>query len=263
MLIEVPGNSSRLVRGDALHILFTKGLYGHLLGSILHYLCWYDEGAHQATKPADRLGIIFKEAQAVYTDKEVTCRLTNLVLSMFTDPKKPWANWANLSCKGGEGKHLAPCLLEVLKNILDFSKPEHSRMLKCLEHVCQVVAIWDSAGTFLTKAEFKKSWQLAQDAMKEYQWLNAWSEDCGRSSFHIVIKHHTFLHLAKDAWYLNPRVFWCFKAEDYVGHISTVTHSVSMGVKATKISQKLAIKYRILLHLLYTRPGFHLQTEVE
>ena len=263
LLTEVPGNSSRLLRGDALHILFTKGLYGHLLGSILHYLCWYDEGAHQATKPADRLGIIFKEVQAVYTDKEVTCRLTNLVLSMFTDPKKPWANWANLSCKGGEGKHLAPCLLEVLKNILDFSKPEHSHMLKCLEHVCQAVAIWDSAGTFLTKAEFKKSWQLAQDAMKEYQWLNAWSEDCGRSSFHIVIKHHTFLHLAKDAWYLNPRVFWCFKAEDCVGHISTVTHSVSMGVKATKISQKLAIKYRILLHLLYTRPGFHLQTEVE
>ena len=179
-----------------------------------------------------------KEVQAVYTDKEVTRRLTNLVLSMFTDPKKPWANWANLSCKGGEGKHLAPCLLEVLKNILDFSKPEHSHMLKCLEHVCQVVAIWDSAGTFLTKAEFKKSWQLAQDAMKEYQWLNAWSEACGRSSFHIVIKHHTFLHLAKDAWYFNPRVFWCFKAEDYVGHISTVTHSVSMGVKATKISQK-------------------------
>ena len=263
LLTEAPGNSSRLVRGDALHILFTKGLYGHLLGSILHYLCWYDEGAHQATKPADRLGIIFKEVQAVYTDKEVTCRLTNLVLSMFTDPKKPWANWANLSCKGGEGKHLAPCLLEVLKNILDFSKPEHSHMLKCLEHVCQVVAIWDSAGTFLTKAEFKKSWQLAQDAMKEYQWLNAWSEDCGRSSFHIVIKHHSLIHLAKDAWYLNPRVFWCFKAEDYVGHIRTVTHSVSMGVKATKISQKLAIKYRILLHLLYTRPGFHLQTEVE
>ena len=116
---------------------------------------------------------------------------------------------------------------------------------------------------FLAKAEFKKFWHLAQDAMKEYQWLNAWSANCGRSSFHIVIKHHAFLHLAKDAWYLNPRVFWCFKAEDYVGHISTVTHSVSMGVKATKISQKLAIKYRILLHLLCTRPGFHLQTSVE
>ena len=133
LLTEVPGNSSRLVRGDALHILFTKGLYGHLLGSILHYLCWYDEGAHQATKPADRLGIIFKEVQAVYTDKEVTCRLTNLMLSMFTDPKKPWANWANLSCKGGEGKHLAPCLLEVLKKHLGFQQARaqpHAQVLR-------------------------------------------------------------------------------------------------------------------------------------
>ena len=203
-LTEVPGNSSRLVRGDALHILFTKGLYGHLLGSILHYLCWYDEGAHQATKPADRLGIIFKEVQAVYTDKEVTCRLTNLVLSMFTDPKKPWANWANLSCKGGEGKHLAPCLLEVLKKHLGFQQARAQPHAQVLRACMPGGGNLGLCRKFLAKAEFKKFWQLAQDAMKEYQWLNAWSANCGRSSFHIVIKHHTFLHLAKDAWYLNP-----------------------------------------------------------
>ena len=203
-LTEVPSNSSRLVRGDALHILFTKGLYGHLLGSILHYLCWYDEGAHQATKPADRLGIIFKEIQAVYTDKEVTCRLTNLVLSMFTHPKKPWANWANLSCKGGEGKHLAPCLLEVLKKHLGFQQARAQPHAQVLRACMPGGGNLGLCRKFLAKAEFKKFWQLAQDAMKEYQWLNAWSANCGRSSFHIVIKHHTFLHLAKDAWYLNP-----------------------------------------------------------
>ena len=97
------------------------------------------------------------------------------------------------------------------------------------------------------------SWQRKPE---EYQWPNVWSEECGRTSFHIVIKHHTFLHLAKDAWF-----HWCFKAEDYVGHISTLTNSVSMGVKATRLSQKVAPKHRILVHLLLTRQGFSLQKE--
>lgn len=259
LLTEVDGVSSRMVRGDALHILFTKGLYGHLIGSILHYLCWNDPTPVQTVKPCERLSLVFKEIQAVYSATGTTCRLTNLVLSMFTDPKKPWQNWANLTCKGGEGKHLAPALLQVLKQVLDGSKEEHSHMLSCLESLVKVVAIWDAGGMFLTKSEYRQSWQLAQKAMEEYEWLNKWSAACDRSSFHIVNKHHSFLHLAKGAQFLNPKTYWCFKAEDFVGHVSTITHSVSMGVKATKLSQKLAAKYKILLHLLYTRPGFSLE----
>eukprot|EP00438_Fugacium_kawagutii_P008677 Skav210820 [mRNA] locus=scaffold1597:274452:275300:- [translate_table: standard] len=260
LLTEVDGVSSRMVRGDALHILFTKGVYGHLLGSILHYLCWNDPGPVQTVKPCERLGLLFKEIQAVYSETGTSCRLTNLVLSMFCDPKKPWQNWANLNCKGGEGKHLAPALLQVLKKLLDYSKPEHTHMVCCLESLVQMVDIWDNAGIFLTQSEYKQSWHLAQKAMKEYQWLNTWSLEKDRSSFHIVNKFHSLLHLAKGAKFLNPKVFWCFKAEDFVGHIPTITHSVSMGVKATKLSQKLAAKYKILLHLLYTRTGFSLES---
>ena len=259
LFTEVDGVSSRMVRGDGLHILFTKGVYAHLLGSILHYCCWYDTEA-QVVKPCQRLGIIFKEIQEVYKEQKTSCRLTNLVLKMFTNPQSPWKDWAFLSTKGAEGKHLAPALLKVCKNLLDGSREEHFHMITCLQCMCEVVQIWDEAGLFLTKSEYKKAWQKAQQCMSEYQWLEAWSKDNDRKSFHIVNKHHSFLHLAKDAWYINPRFHWCFKAEDFVGHISTLTHSVSMGVRATKLSQKLAPKYRILLHLLYTRPGFRLET---
>ena len=45
----IPGLSTRYVRGDALHILFVGGIYSHLLGSTLHYLCWKDPGRQKKT----------------------------------------------------------------------------------------------------------------------------------------------------------------------------------------------------------------------
>ena len=47
-----------------------------------------------------------------------------------------------------------------------------------------------------------------------------------------------------------------FKAEDFVGQISVVGHSVSFGNAATRVCQKFTQKYLILLHLQLTRPGF-------
>jgi hypothetical protein len=38
----IPGLSTKMVRGDCLHILFCKGVLGHLLGSIIHYFLYYD-----------------------------------------------------------------------------------------------------------------------------------------------------------------------------------------------------------------------------
>jgi hypothetical protein len=41
-----------------------------------------------------------------------------------------------------------------------------------------------------------------------------------------------------------------------VGKISLLTYSISSGVGATRLSVKVAPKYRVLLHLLLTREGF-------
>ena len=49
-LFKLRGTSC-MVRGDPLHILFCKGLYSHLIGSILHYCCYYEgPGVRTATE---------------------------------------------------------------------------------------------------------------------------------------------------------------------------------------------------------------------
>ena len=57
---------------------------------------------------------------------------------------------------------------------------------------------------------------------------------------------------------LSPRATWCFRAETYVGHISQVGHSISMGTSGPRICFGLARKYRIMMHLFLTREGFPL-----
>ena len=88
-IFSIEGLTTRMVRGDGLHIIFTKGIYAHLLGSILHYLCWFDPlGTSQAVKPSQRLNIIFGEIQKQYKQQGSGTQLTNLRISMFTNEKK-------------------------------------------------------------------------------------------------------------------------------------------------------------------------------
>jgi len=101
--------------------------------------------------------------------------------------------------------------------------------------------------------EYEEAWGLAKGFAKDYEILPAWASSEGRLLFNTAIKHHTFLHLAKDAVHCNPKHPWTFRSEDFVGQIAKLAHSCTMGTSATKISAKLSSKYRILLHLVLTR----------
>ena len=258
-IFKIPGITSLMCRGDGLHILFTKGIYAHTLGSILHYLCWYDPiHGLQKVKPANRLAIIFAEVQKHYRVQGAGTQLTNLKLSMFTSEKAPHQNYASLDAKGGECKWLAPALLEVIKTMLSDDLDHHVHMKQCLEALVQLVCLWDSAPAFLSDGQCEMVITLMNAFLQHYTFLNDWASKENRKLFHKVNKHHSFIHLCLGAGELNPRLHWCFKSEDFVGHISRLGHSCSPGVASTKLSTKLLTKYRVLLHLLLTREGFTL-----
>ena len=254
-LFKLSHISSKHVRGDPLHILFCKGLYGHVIGSILHYVCYIEGPGQRATKkPADRLAILFSEIQIEYSKQECKNRLTNLRMSMFTDTQKPWAKYPQLDCKGGEARHLLPAFIPVIQRLFQDTMEEcEQHMVLVATSLEKLVKLWDEADTFLTSSQYQKGLKLAGDFLRSYAWLNQWSLEKDRMSFHIVPKHHSFIHLVWNSKFLNPRTQWCFKAEDFVGQVARLTHSVSMGVSSTRLSLKVAPKYRILVHLFLTR----------
>ena len=185
--------------------------------------------------------------------------LTNLKLSMFTNEKSPHQSHAFLDAKGGECKWLAPALLEVMKKMLGPERDHHAHMIQCVEIMVQLVFLWDSADIFLTEAEEELTMSLCNSFLQEYTYLNHWAETSGRKLFHIVFKHHTFIHLCLGAAEMNPRFHWCFKSEDFVGAIARLAHSCTSGVASTRLSTKVLPKYSILLHLLLTREGFSME----
>jgi hypothetical protein len=257
---SIPGLSTKFVRGDALHIAFVHGVHSHVMGSVLHYICYFNGPGRQATPPQERLSVIWQAVQKAYKDLNSSTRLSNLRLSMFTNPKEPHSSYPTLSIKGSEAKHLLPALLVVCKSLL---KPDifHERcMLDCMEHLQKVVDLYSEADIVLTEQEWEKVYTLGKGFLDIYSLLNGWAEEQERLLFHKVWKFHSFQHMVENSKWLNPRCHWCFSQEDFVGKISLLTYSISSGVSATKLSQKLSPKYRVLLHLLLTRDNFQQTT---
>ena len=54
-LFNIPGVTTAMVRGDSLHILYSRGVASHLAGSLLHYMCLYDYPKRQSVPASQRL----------------------------------------------------------------------------------------------------------------------------------------------------------------------------------------------------------------
>ena len=253
LFFKIAGVSTLMVAQDALHIIFCKGILSRLLGSALHVWCWPTKG-RQTVKPSDALGSIFSQVQMRYRELRSPTRLTNLKLSMFTNEKTPHATEAFLKIKGAECKHLLKpiCLIASERRDNEFDR----RLASCLLAVDRLIDIIDDAGMFLTSAEHSELTVALGHFNGHYAWLNKWAEAQDRLLFNITIKFHMIVHLVASAQFLNPRYFWCFRGEDYVGKVSALAASVSMGVGIIALSQKVVMKYRHWLHLRLTRGDF-------
>ena len=253
---SIPGLTTRMVRHGGLHILFCKGVCSHLLGSILHFLCYFNGKGHQKVKPSVRLGLIFQEIQSIYRVDKTPTRLTNLRLTMFTDVKKPHVHFPKLDVKGAECKHLCMTMLPVMKKMLCRTIPEQKKMAEALQAMAELIQLYDAASMFLEEEEYWQAKDLGKRFFSHYSWLQGWAQKKKRKLFHSVMKFHTFHHLVRESCDINPRCCWTFRSEDFVGKISKLGSSVAMGVKSTLLSGKLLLKYRILLHMELTRLGF-------
>ena len=254
----IPGLTTKFVRGDCLHILFCKGVLGHLMGSIMHYLCWFDgtgPGKKQTVAPEKRIGAMFEAIQKEYVRQNSPTRVTNLRLSMICNPKEPHASFAHLDLKAAETKHILHAFLPVCKTLLDVEVAHEGAMLEAMESMSMLIKLFDEADAFLTEVQWRQAMFLAKTFLDNYASLNAWALEKGRKLFNIVMKFHTFQHLVENSRFLNPKTHWTFASEDFVGKVSLLTASVSPGVSSTRLSAKVAPKYRILLHFLLTREG--------
>lgn len=250
-VFRVEGVTEKTCGHDVLHVLYCKGVLSHLLGSTLHTMLWPRRG-RQTVAPAARLATIFDRVCQLYSERKTPTRLTNLHIKMFTDEAKPWVTHPFLKVKGSECRHLLPIITIISGEIGTGSEHDNKRTLAltAITRFCQHL---DDCDTFLTDGQATLALQLCEEFFEHYIWLQEWATREGRETYHSTIKFHMLHHIALCARFLNPKVLWCFKAEDNIGKLAIMAHSVSFGVKSTHLSTKLCAKYREFLHFRLTR----------
>ena len=117
----------------------------------------------------------------------------------------------------------------------------HPTMLQCLKALVDLQGLYDEAGMFLTTSEFHKACNLAKRFFESYEELHHWALGKGRKILHVTFKFHSFHHLIRNSQFMNYTFHANYRAEHFVGQLSVL---------------KIAAKYRALLHLQFSRPGF-------
>ena len=200
---QLPG--APRVGHDMLHVLYCKGVLAHLLGSVLHTLCYQEGRGRQASHPADRLAIVFTKVQESYKENETQTRLVNLKLKMFCNPDAPHAYPPFLNCKGAEGKHLLPALLWVMRTMSDGSE-FHLRIIAAMDAIYKFTQLIDTSGYVLNADEATRAVTLVENFLGHYGWLREYAADQGTELFHVVLKFHMLFHLAAASKHLIPRL---------------------------------------------------------
>ena len=244
---KIPGVSSHNNCHDALHNMWANGIGSHACGSTLHSMCYRHHVRRQPVPPRTKLTSIFTSAQILWTHNHSPTRMTNLSLSMFTDPDRPHQGHQMLKAKAAECKHFIPVLAIIARAVADGSEYDEHRA-RLLEGLAAFGRLMDESHIVPTDAQAEKAITIMEDVLTHADWLKQTSERDGSDRFHIVFKHHFFQHLAEQFKFMNPRFSWCFKAEDYVGRIATLVHSCSFGTRSIDLPGKALAKWRKMLH---------------
>ena len=182
---------------------------------------------------------------------ETSCRLTNLRLSTLRR-QEPLEKKGRVGLQRWGSQTPAPCPAACPPQGLQLGKATRTKDDFCsrkLGKVCRLV------GRGWISAEFSTSLSLGKGFLDDYAWLGQWSFESDRNSFHIVAKHHTFIHLLWNSKFMNPRLQWCFKSEDFVGKTSSGPLDLHGSCKL-QTEPEARTKYRVLLHQIISSHRF-------
>ena len=230
---------------DILHTL-DLGVSQRLCGSVLHTWC-YQEACDKAMA-AKNMRQTWNQIQDKYKSMKVSERSTNIFLSQFSNVDHPWSQAPLLKGKAAEIRHLVPVLASVAwDKASETGGLKESHIAECLHHLAIFYDIVANADFFMTKDESDAALHAMQRCLQHYVWLQAHvTKDC---LFQLVPKFHWAYHLAQMCKYQNPKTFWTYRQESWVGSMATVAHSCSHGTKNTKLSESFCEKYLLGLQL--------------
>ena len=187
--------------------------------------------------------------------------MTRLRLKQFCDVRSPFSDYAKFSgIKAAEMRSLlfavaavvrdeSPAGLDGEARRRDHAMRVHRR--QCLNAMTKFYDIIASGGLVLLPDEAQELHDNGMAFLQHYAQLARKAMDCGRFQWSVVNKFHFFWHMLHKCKMHkeNPKTYWCYSGENFVGRISALAHTCAPGTPTHKITKSLVAKYLLGLHL--------------
>ena len=121
-----------------------------------------------------------------------------------------------MSLKAAEAHQNLPVFLEVCREMHDGSDRSLHR-ISALQHIVNCYKIISIDSDFLSADESARLLMNVDKFLLHYNWLSLDAVSRGAMTYCLTIKFHVVWHIALASKYLNPKTYWCFDFEDFIG----------------------------------------------
>ena len=220
-------------------------------GCALHEYTYLDRRTTRSQAEAN-LAELWEDIQTYQNAMETPDRLSQLHISAFIDPDKPWDGVRVLKSSAAQTRNLLPAILYVLEK-RDSGSDLDALRLMMVRNLVGANNILKSAGFFLTAAQAKTFQDCVENFCLYYSKLSVDMARHGKQLYNYRFKHHAMLHIAMEAKFENPRVSWCYGYEDQVGKICRGAHSCCFGTAKARVMSAYFRGYRVLCWVRWSR----------
>ena len=229
----------------------------YFYGSVLWLLCF----RILPHTPEANCIFVFNRIKVLYARDKTPCRYANLFLNMFCVmsklPTSPTGAFPCLKGRAAECRHIGKAILEIWREHMNASIPQHVQIRIALEKSVNIERILDeNPRTFRftdeTGIEFKDS--IFTFLVMFHALASFYASPAGGPLmlFNVTIKAHYLAHIGIMGVHMNPRLSWCYSGEDFMHHARRLASGCAKGTKPDLISKKFCFGYSVGMHIIMT-----------
>jgi hypothetical protein len=229
---------------DALRVIDCHGVASHTIASTLFAKVVALGGEREKA-----LGALWVEMREIAKELNMEMPISNFRLKMICDPSAPFAHFPCLSSavKAAETRHLAPIVWQLA---VKHETPDAVHVTLVNKLLTQIYMWIDTTDDIPTAEDGVKLIALVDSFLVNYEHLaeTSWTER--KKNWGQYPKFHHLWHWARQSQYMNPRKFWTYGAEDFVGEIVKIAFACNAGTNASGVSVKVANRFICAFDLL-------------
>lgn len=234
---------------DVMHIC-DLGICLHVIANVLWTIVYQDMPG--VNKHAN-FEVLWKRLQELYAQLGLTRSVSKFELKQITDPDSPHVDYPHLrQVKAAETRQLLKVVAALAEEMDNGSQMHQHRtaMCKSLVHFYMVLEI---NGHYIKSQDLETLHDAVYKFQLHYQWLAKNALENGQLLWSVVPKFHFLEHLVQQAVFENPKLFWVYSGEDFVGRLCRIAHFVLSGKATHDLTSFLVERYLIGFHIRHTR----------